>query len=108
MDGLITGRITVEQTIEQAQEWLNERKQSNGRAKTMNEKLESIKTAELEKAAQFPHTIKVCVAAGCRSAQSELLKEALENEVTTTAKRKAVASKASAASASARLRRWWL
>jgi bidirectional [NiFe] hydrogenase diaphorase subunit len=47
----------------------------------MNEKLESIKTAELEKAAQFPHTIKVCVAAGCRSAQSELLKEALENEV---------------------------
>jgi len=47
----------------------------------MNEKLESIRTAELEKAAQFPHTIKVCVAAGCRSAQSELLKEALENEV---------------------------
>jgi bidirectional [NiFe] hydrogenase diaphorase subunit len=47
----------------------------------MNEKLESIKTAELEKAAQFPHTIKVCVAAGCRSAQSELVQEALENEV---------------------------
>ena len=47
----------------------------------MNEKLESIKTAELETATQFPHTLKVCVAAGCRSAQSELLKEALENEV---------------------------
>jgi bidirectional [NiFe] hydrogenase diaphorase subunit len=47
----------------------------------MNERLESIKTAELEKAAQFQHTVKVCVAAGCRAAQSELLKEALENEV---------------------------
>ena len=47
----------------------------------MNERLESIKTAELEKAAQFQHRVKVCVAAGCRAAQSELLKEALENEV---------------------------
>jgi bidirectional [NiFe] hydrogenase diaphorase subunit len=33
MDGLITGRITVEQTIAQAQEWLSERNaQANGRA----------------------------------------------------------------------------
>jgi bidirectional [NiFe] hydrogenase diaphorase subunit len=54
----------------------------------MNEKLESIKTAELEKVAQFEHTIKVCVAAGCRSAQSELLKEALENEVATNGQKK--------------------
>jgi bidirectional [NiFe] hydrogenase diaphorase subunit len=47
----------------------------------MNEKLESIKTAELEKAAQFEHTVKVCLAAGCRSAQSEALKTAFENEI---------------------------
>jgi bidirectional [NiFe] hydrogenase diaphorase subunit len=47
----------------------------------MNEKLESIKLAEQEKAAQFHHTVKVCVAAGCRSAQSEQVKEALEREV---------------------------
>jgi bidirectional [NiFe] hydrogenase diaphorase subunit len=54
----------------------------------MNEKLESIKTAELEKVAQFDHTIKVCVAAGCRSAQSELLQEALENEVASNGQKK--------------------
>jgi bidirectional [NiFe] hydrogenase diaphorase subunit len=54
----------------------------------MNEKLESIKTAELEKVAQFEHTIKVCVAAGCRSAQSELLQEALANEVATNGQKK--------------------
>lgn len=47
----------------------------------MNEKLESIKTAELEKAAQYQHTIKVCVAAGCRSAQSETIQAALEQDI---------------------------
>ena len=45
------------------------------------EELEQIAETERERQAQFKHTIKVCVAAGCVSCQSEPVKAALEKEV---------------------------
>ena len=45
------------------------------------EELEQIAEAERERQAQFKHTVKVCVAAGCVSCQSEGVKSALEKEV---------------------------
>jgi len=45
------------------------------------EELEQIVEAERERQAQFKHTVKVCVAAGCVSCQSEGVKSALEKEV---------------------------
>jgi bidirectional [NiFe] hydrogenase diaphorase subunit len=45
------------------------------------EELEQIADAERERQAKFKHTVKVCVAAGCVSCQSEAVKTALEKEV---------------------------
>src|ERR1035438_402150 len=45
------------------------------------EELEQIADAERERQAKFKHTVKVCVAAGCVSCQSEAVKTALETEV---------------------------
>jgi len=45
------------------------------------EELEQIGESERERQAQFSHTVKVCVAAGCVSCQSEGVKAALEKEV---------------------------
>ena len=46
------------------------------------EELEQIADAERERQGKFKHTVKVCVAAGCVSCQSESVKTALESEVT--------------------------
>jgi bidirectional [NiFe] hydrogenase diaphorase subunit len=45
------------------------------------EELEQIADAERERQSKFKHTVKVCVAAGCVSCQSEAVKTALESEV---------------------------
>jgi len=45
------------------------------------EELEQIADAERDRQAKFKHTIKVCVAAGCVSCQSESVKAALEKEL---------------------------
>ncbi len=47
----------------------------------MYERLEEITLAEQEVAARFPHTVNVCMAAGCMSSQSGAIKEALDKEV---------------------------
>lgn len=47
----------------------------------MLEKLEEIAVAENEAAAGFQHTIDVCMAAGCISSQSEMIKDALQAQV---------------------------
>ncbi len=47
----------------------------------MYERLEEITLAEQEAAARFPHTVNVCMAAGCMSSQSGAIKEALDKEV---------------------------
>ncbi len=47
----------------------------------MFEQLEEIATAEHEAAEQYKHTVKVCLAAGCLSTQSDLVKESIEKEV---------------------------
>lgn len=48
----------------------------------MFEKLEEIAIIEEESRARFAHTVNVCTAAGCRSAQSDTIKDALDKEVT--------------------------
>lgn len=45
------------------------------------EELQEIAKIEKEKQEGFQHRINVCVAAGCLSCQSGLVKEALEKEV---------------------------
>jgi bidirectional [NiFe] hydrogenase diaphorase subunit len=47
----------------------------------MIERLEEITQAETVKAGRYDHTIDVCMAAGCMSSQSGLIKEALDAEV---------------------------
>lgn len=47
----------------------------------MIEKLLEITNSEQEARAQYKHVVKVCVAAGCLSSQSNVVKESLENEV---------------------------
>jgi len=46
-----------------------------------SEELQEIATTEKEKRAQYPHHICVCTAAGCLSAGSGEVKNALEKEV---------------------------
>ena len=45
------------------------------------EELEHIAQTEQEAQAQFSQTVKVCVAAGCLSCQSQSVKDALDKEV---------------------------
>src|SRR5450631_800069 len=45
------------------------------------EELEQIASTELEVQADIPHTVNVCVAAGCLSCQSQAIKDALDKEV---------------------------
>ena len=45
------------------------------------EELEQIASTELEAQADIPHTVNVCVAAGCLSCQSQAIKDALDKEV---------------------------
>jgi bidirectional [NiFe] hydrogenase diaphorase subunit len=45
------------------------------------EELEQIASTELEEQAAIPHTVNVCVAAGCLSCQSQAVKDALDKEI---------------------------
>lgn len=47
----------------------------------MYEQLDRIAASEQEKQANYDHTVTVCVSSGCLSAQSDLVKEAIEKEV---------------------------
>ena len=47
----------------------------------MYEKLEEIAEKEKEAAQEIQHTVKVCLAAGCLSTQSDVVKESIEKEV---------------------------
>ncbi len=48
----------------------------------MYEKLEEMAVIEKESNEQYSHTINVCMAAGCMSSQSDVVKDALDKEIT--------------------------
>ena len=47
----------------------------------MFDKLEEVAVVEQQMAESYTHTVNVCMAAGCMSSQSAVIKEALDKEV---------------------------